>query len=311
MEEHASTVTAIEEAGKQSVADHSESDQAWLLWHRIQDDLKDHDQLCHEAKVRLSRFPIFRGTPEVGDGRHALGTLIGLGRAASKLSQSKRGDLKPHITLLDIHPAIMARNLLLFMMIDILVQDTLEAVDRLEVQTTMAYVFIGWIMPLYCKKRPSLEVSTRLPSWLHVDASFVKPIVKALDYWANEKTRITSKVTEHLTYMDPDEMFRAMASIPRMNLQGLGDPVPGMSDKNEPYGLSGEMTKDVNSTWEPNITIFVPNMGDKYLTMQLDAFEPVRLIANINKTYKLSQKDARMIKDSPTMAYMLMASLTL
>jgi hypothetical protein len=85
------------------------------------------------------------------------------------------------------------------------------------------------------------ESPPRLPSWLHVDASSVKPIVKALDYWANEKTRITSKVTEHLTYMDPNEMFRAMASIPRMNLQGLGDPVPGIGDKNEPYGLSGEV----------------------------------------------------------------------
>jgi hypothetical protein len=46
-------------------------------------------------------------------------------------------------------------------------------------------------------------------------------------------------------------------------------------------------------------------MGDKYLTMQLDAFEPVRLAAKFNKTYKLSQKDTKMIKDSPTMSYML------
>jgi hypothetical protein len=86
-------------------------------------------------------------------GRHALGTLIGLGRAASKLSQPKRGDLKTHITLMDIHPAIIARNLLFFMMIDALVQHTLEDIDRLEVQVTMIYVFIGWIMPSYCEKR--------------------------------------------------------------------------------------------------------------------------------------------------------------
>jgi hypothetical protein len=84
------------------------------------------------------------------------------------------------------------------------------------------------------------ESPPRLPAWLHVDASSVKPIVKALDYWANEKTKITSKVTAHLTYMDPDEMFRAMANIPRMNLEGLGDPVLGM-DKNSPFGLSGEV----------------------------------------------------------------------
>jgi len=87
-------------------------------------------------------------------GRHAFGTLIGLGFAASKLSKlKKRGDLKPHIILPDIHPAIMARNLLLFMMIDILARDTLGVVDRLEVQTTVVYVFIGWIMPSYCEKR--------------------------------------------------------------------------------------------------------------------------------------------------------------
>jgi hypothetical protein len=67
----------------------------------------------------------------------------------------------------------------------------------------------------------------------------VKPIVKALDYWANEKSKITSMVT--LTYMDPDEMSRAMAHIPRMNLQGLGDPVPGADDKNASYSLSGEV----------------------------------------------------------------------
>ena len=57
------------------------------------------------------------------------------------------------MTLLDIHPAIMARNLLFFMMIEILVQDTLGADDRLELQATMVYVFIGWIMPSYCEKR--------------------------------------------------------------------------------------------------------------------------------------------------------------
>jgi hypothetical protein len=57
------------------------------------------------------------------------------------------------MTLLDIHPAIIARNLLFFMMIDILAQDALDPIDRLEVQTTMIYVFIGWIMPSYCEKR--------------------------------------------------------------------------------------------------------------------------------------------------------------
>jgi hypothetical protein len=45
-------------------------------------------------------------------------------------------------------------------------------------------------------------------------------------------------------------------------------------------------------------------MGDKYLTMQLDVFAPVRLVADFNKHYGL-RKDKNMIKDSATMAYML------
>ena len=94
----------------------------------------------------------------------------------------------------------------------------------------------------------------RLPVWLHVDASTVKPIVKELDYWANEKTKITSKVTANLTYMDPDEMFKAMANIPRMNLEGLGAPMSHMNDKNSPFSLSGEVKffKDVGGFIPPS-----------------------------------------------------------
>lgn len=61
--------------------------------------------------------------------------------------------MKAYVTLLDIHPYMMARNLLFFMMIDALVQDKLEAIDRLEVQAAMVYIYIGWIVPSYCEKR--------------------------------------------------------------------------------------------------------------------------------------------------------------
>lgn len=63
IKECALELTAIEEAGKKLGGGHSENDEAWLLWRQIQSDLQDHDKLAHEAKVRLSRLPIFRGTP--------------------------------------------------------------------------------------------------------------------------------------------------------------------------------------------------------------------------------------------------------
>lgn len=62
-QEYASTLISIEKAGNQSDGDHSEGHQAWLLWKRIQQDLNNHEKFSHEAKIRLSRFPIFRGTP--------------------------------------------------------------------------------------------------------------------------------------------------------------------------------------------------------------------------------------------------------
>ena len=65
---------------------------------------------------------------------------------------------------------------------------------------------------------------------------------KNLDHWANTTTKITPKVTAHLTYMDPDEMFMRMASIPRMDLKG-SDPILHMGDKNAPFGLSGEVRR--------------------------------------------------------------------
>jgi hypothetical protein len=46
-------------------------------------------------------------------------------------------------------------------------------------------------------------------------------------------------------------------------------------------------------------------MGDSYLTMQLDAFAPVRLVADFNRQHGISQKDKTMIRDSPTMAHLL------
>lgn len=139
----------------------------------------------------------------------------------------------------------------MFMMIHTLAQDTLDATTRLELHATLVYVFIGWVMPPYCEKRTLgvindlldrlSESPPRLPAWLHVNTSSIKPVMKSLDFWANARDKKTEKVLEHLTHMDPDEMFRAMGRIPQMNLEGLGLAMPRMDDKNEPYGLSGEV----------------------------------------------------------------------
>lgn len=69
--------------------------------------------------------------------------------------------MNAHVTLLDIHFATIARDLLLCMLIDCLAQGELDADAHLEVQTTLVYVYVGWAMPKYCEarsvKRPILD----------------------------------------------------------------------------------------------------------------------------------------------------------
>jgi hypothetical protein len=61
--------------------------------------------------------------------------------------------MKAHVTLLDIHFATIARDLLLCMLIDHLAHDELDVTARLEVQMTLVYVYVGWVMPEYCQVR--------------------------------------------------------------------------------------------------------------------------------------------------------------
>lgn len=47
----------------QSGSPTSENVLVWAVWKRIRSGLTDHDDLVHEARVRLSRLPIFQVAP--------------------------------------------------------------------------------------------------------------------------------------------------------------------------------------------------------------------------------------------------------
>lgn len=63
LEANTASIDSIEKAGKEVLGDHAENDLAWNTWDRIKVDIANHEKLSREAKVRLLRFPIFRGTP--------------------------------------------------------------------------------------------------------------------------------------------------------------------------------------------------------------------------------------------------------
>ncbi|KDR73934.1 hypothetical protein GALMADRAFT_250621 [Galerina marginata CBS 339.88] len=169
----------------------------------------------------------------VGDSRHAFGTLIGLGLARSKLGVAHKHAMKAHITALDIHFASVARTVILFMLVNALMtaREGGEGPETmLEIQATLVYVYVGWIIPSYCHARlMAICASTKssllasppdLPSWLHVDKNSIKPIIRALDFWMTEKTVTASRLLNSMTHRSGTENLKLLL---RSNHPGVSE----------------------------------------------------------------------------------------
>ncbi|SJL14510.1 uncharacterized protein ARMOST_17971 [Armillaria ostoyae] len=89
----------------------------------------------------------------VGDARHVFGSLIGLGRAFSELGKNKRKQFKAHLTLLDIHPSVLARDLCFLILLANLVSGKYDEKEQVEIKATLFYSYVGIVMPNYCHKR--------------------------------------------------------------------------------------------------------------------------------------------------------------
>lgn len=85
--------------------------------------------------------------------RHVYGTLIGAHQAFLKLNHSKRSQFHVHMTLLDIHPSALARDLCVLMLLHMLADASRSAVDVIEIKATIFYVYLGVVLPGYCYER--------------------------------------------------------------------------------------------------------------------------------------------------------------
>ncbi len=123
------------------------------------------------SEARLSSLALLWGT--VGDGkftqsilnrvkasfvlgRHVLSSIIGLHQAFTKLNAKKRKALKVHLTLNDLHPRALARDLcLLFLIEDLILMRSQEEnkLKEAEIKATILYTWTGFIMPAYCQTR--------------------------------------------------------------------------------------------------------------------------------------------------------------
>lgn len=98
-----------------------------------------------------------------------------------KLNAAHKSAFKAHITINDIHFAIVARNFMFYLLLEELMADDLEPMVRIEIQATLFYMYAGWVVPTYVHTR-----SARTPPSL---PSHEPPLTRPADSSGSAKTR--------------------------------------------------------------------------------------------------------------------------
>ncbi|KAI9060048.1 hypothetical protein FKP32DRAFT_1679333 [Trametes sanguinea] len=160
---------------------------------------------------RLSQFAFLFG----GVGRHAFGTLAGLFKEYKQLSANRKAAFHAHLTLLDIHPTAIARDLCMLVLLNDF-NTAAKSLVRTEIKATLMYMFCGLAMPAYCYDRimntaKSLcekltEHPPALPSWLHVESKSIPAILRSLDYWINTEKSVTTVLAQEGSYNLDEEL---------------------------------------------------------------------------------------------------------
>ncbi|KAF9480632.1 hypothetical protein BDN70DRAFT_877325 [Pholiota conissans] len=178
-----------------------------------------------------------------GDCRHVFGTLIHLADFARRQGKSK--NVNVHMTLLDIHPATLAR---LAIMLSIL-QQIIEARKKnnvtkvVELHATIFYLFTTMLMPDYCRQilidtAKSLvqelpSDSGKIPSFLSVNQNSLSAILEVLQYWCSPLPKSTKTFVERVSGvggllssmgLNPDKL-----GVGNDKLEGLGDSLASLS----------------------------------------------------------------------------------
>lgn len=97
----------------------------------------------------FSRIPILSSVA-----RHVYGSIAGMSRTHAKLPRSKLKAFRVHMTLLDVHPGALLRDLCVFMLVNDLIEMTdNDPIAKAEILSTILYTFFGAAMPEYCHRR--------------------------------------------------------------------------------------------------------------------------------------------------------------
>ncbi|KAJ7173293.1 hypothetical protein C8R46DRAFT_945999 [Mycena filopes] len=149
------------------------------------------------SKARLSELSFLFGG--VGDARNVYATLVGAHRAYKALPQDKRSAMRVHLTLLDIHPSALARDLVVLTLLNDCMTAGVSSTTVAEIKATLMYTYAGAVMPPYAHARQQKTIKSlmeqlaadppRLPAWLQVNADAIPALQASLSYWVTNTTK--------------------------------------------------------------------------------------------------------------------------
>ncbi|OBZ76423.1 hypothetical protein A0H81_03125 [Grifola frondosa] len=188
---------------------------------------------------RLSSLAFFYGG--VGDARHTYATVVGLHRAFRALSKPKQTRFRAHITLNDVHPAVLARDLCILMLLNELIESKNSTEAQIEIKAALMYTFAGVVMPSYCYDRLHRvirdlharlsETPVRLPAWLHVVSDSIPVLLETIDYWALRINKPTWRTLQEHSNMSHREQRRSSeASVLPGMAPGFANMIAGRED---------------------------------------------------------------------------------
>ncbi|KAF9529083.1 hypothetical protein CPB83DRAFT_853195 [Crepidotus variabilis] len=145
-----------------------------------------------------------------GDGRHVLATMIELASFVRTM-HPENANAKPsaftttktHMTLIDIHPAAIARSVIVFSLLHDMMTTTAQAkaIERAEVYATVFYIFTSMVIPSYCQERfiesakRSMAILEHGNSYLRLNERSLPAVLKILRYWSKPLPKSTKILT--------------------------------------------------------------------------------------------------------------------
>ncbi|KAF8970597.1 hypothetical protein BDZ97DRAFT_1914492 [Flammula alnicola] len=139
-----------------------------------------------------------------GDGRHVFGTFMHLADMANETGMVEQLDLiTVHMTLMDVHPASLARIIIVLALLRQILEARLskDKARRLELYTTLFYLYTSMLMPDYCRQIIMDTAKTlvdELPRGIHslskclnINEQSYPAILDVLRYWSTPLAKST------------------------------------------------------------------------------------------------------------------------